>query len=767
MALKDDEEQNKNGKRWDNFINENLKCMSNMTISITELKEAVHRLTKCLEKQKCTTPKRTTRKRTKPKKDVVQIGTDSLRIDEPVLEEAFHFDNVNLDEGVAEKCTTPKRTTRKRTTRKRTKPKKDVVQIGTDSLRIDEPVLEEAFHFDNVNLDEGVAEEVHDTKANDPEVNDTETNEAKEGPFHFDNVNLDEGVAEKCTTPKRTTRKRTTRKRTKPKKDVVQIGSDSLRIDEPELEEAFHFDNVNLDEGVAEKCTTPKRTTRKRTKPKKDVVQIGTDSLRIDEPELEEAFHFDNVNLDEGVAEKCTTPNRTTRKRTKPKKDVVEIGTDSLRIDEPELEEAFHFDNVNLDEGVAEYPGEPSFVDDADLIYNGDEAVEELTDTPDDQIIEIIDADKKVNHSKLSEDVEKILADKRYVSGVDINHLDTCYPVIIQSGGNYSLKFSVTSDKNFIHFGAIVCSLGARYKSYCSNISRTLLVNPTDAIQENYNFLLNLEEELLKLLVPGKKLCDVYDAGLSYARKEKPDLVDALTKMFGFGMGIEFGESSIIIGPKCNAIVKKGMVFNVYVGLSPLTNKEATDKEGKTYALFIGDTVLVNDDTAATVLTQSKKTIEDIGIFVKDYDKSIRKLTVSVKEFKTELKDGIDNLRTELKEGQERLVQAVNKLTDFLMGQKTKPKPKNKRQTRLTPAITLSRTSTVEPEIASPISHAIADFEPDEPDIASQAVHDISTQDTASETNVADLDNLDFHEEGGSATTNDVPIRFAPIFTKA
>ncbi len=236
-----------------------------------------------------------------------------------------------------------------------------------------------------------------------------------------------------------------------------------------------------------------------------------------------------------------------------------------------------------------------------------------------DQIMEVIDADKKSKHITLAEGVEKALQDKKYIGNVDTNNLDTCYPPIIQSGGNYSLKFSVMSDKNILHFGAIVCSLGARYKSYCSNISRTLLVNPTDAIQENYNFLLNLEEEILKLLVPGKKLCDVYESALSYAKKEKSSLVDSLTKLFGFGMGIEFRESSIIIGPKCNAIVKKGMVFNVYVGLSPLTNKDATDREGKTYALFIGDTVIVNENEA-TVLTQSKKKIKNIGIFVKDDD---------------------------------------------------------------------------------------------------------------------------------------------------
>jgi nucleosome binding factor SPN SPT16 subunit len=39
------------------------------------------------------------------------------------------------------------------------------------------------------------------------------------------------------------------------------------------------------------------------------------------------------------------------------------------------------------------------------------------------------------------------------------------------------------SDDKPLHFGAIVCLLGARYKSYCSNIGRTLLVNPTEKMQ--------------------------------------------------------------------------------------------------------------------------------------------------------------------------------------------------------------------------------------------------------------------------------------------
>ncbi|XP_065081645.1 FACT complex subunit spt16-like [Ochlerotatus camptorhynchus] len=107
-------------------------------------------------------------------------------------------------------------------------------------------------------------------------------------------------------------------------------------------------------------------------------------------------------------------------------------------------------------------------------------------------IMEIIEADEKVKHAKLSEGVEQARTDK-------------------------SLKFSAFSDKSYLHFGSIICALGARYKSYCSNVIRTLLVNPTQPIQKHYTFLLNLEEELLKMMIPDKKLSEVFDFGMDYA----------------------------------------------------------------------------------------------------------------------------------------------------------------------------------------------------------------------------------------------------------
>lgn len=88
--------------------------------------------------------------------------------------------------------------------------------------------------------------------------------------------------------------------------------------------------------------------------------------------------------------------------------------------------------------------------------------------------------------------------------------VELCYDPIIQSGGEYQLKFSTVrygwnyslqfshrvtnfsypcSNDEHVHFGTIMCSFGFRYKSYCSNIVRTLFVEPSEVSPCLYNGL--------------------------------------------------------------------------------------------------------------------------------------------------------------------------------------------------------------------------------------------------------------------------------------
>ncbi len=114
-------------------------------------------------------------------------------------------------------------------------------------------------------------------------------------------------------------------------------------------------------------------------------------------------------------------------------------------------------------------------------------------------------------------------------------------------------------------------------------------------LQDTYNFLLSVEDEILKSLVEGAKLSEVYNAAEAYVKKEKPALLDKMTKTLGFVTGIEFRESSLVIGPKNTAVIKKGMVFNVNLGFADLENPDGSDDRYKKYALFLSDTVVVSE----------------------------------------------------------------------------------------------------------------------------------------------------------------------------
>lgn len=85
--------------------------------------------------------------------------------------------------------------------------------------------------------------------------------------------------------------------------------------------------------------------------------------------------------------------------------------------------------------------------------------------------------------------------------------------------------------------------------------------------------------------MPGK-LSEVYEGTLSFAEEIEPHLVEHLAQTFGFAIGLELRDRSMIIEPKYNVIVKRGMIFNVNVGAPELTNQQE------------------NEHTPATVLTQ-------------------------------------------------------------------------------------------------------------------------------------------------------------------
>ncbi|KAK0427999.1 hypothetical protein QR680_010535 [Steinernema hermaphroditum] len=221
------------------------------------------------------------------------------------------------------------------------------------------------------------------------------------------------------------------------------------------------------------------------------------------------------------------------------------------------------------------------------------------------EIVAIIDQEKKIKHSRLAENLDNVI--KKYnVNGSDL--VDSCYTPIIQSGGHYSLKVSAESDDKLLHYGSIVTCLGARYNSYCSNVARTILFNPSKELEEAYEFLVAVHGTLVQAMKPGVRVCDAYEETLKFVASKRKDLLDKIVKTnFGFGTGFEFRESSLLINSKCQTVIKPDMVFVIYLGLQNLENAGAKDDQGKTAAILLSDTIRITADGQNEILTESAK----------------------------------------------------------------------------------------------------------------------------------------------------------------
>ncbi|KAL5252216.1 hypothetical protein ACHWQZ_G015116 [Mnemiopsis leidyi] len=230
------------------------------------------------------------------------------------------------------------------------------------------------------------------------------------------------------------------------------------------------------------------------------------------------------------------------------------------------------------------------------------------------ELMNLVDEEKKVKHARMSANIENLVAEgkKCLLPGMEKDSVEVAYTPIIQSK-KFSLKFSASSDEERIDYSnksSVTVLFGTRYKSYCSNISRTVLVEPAEKQQQNYETLLEIVEKVYTIMTENTKLSTVYNKCVEFVKEKRPDWLTNFPKNIGFGTGIEFREPSLLIGPKNDNVLKKNMVFILQIGVVGLK------EDDKDYALMLGDTVVIGD-SGATVLTPSKKKIRSVSIFLK------------------------------------------------------------------------------------------------------------------------------------------------------
>lgn len=181
--------------------------------------------------------------------------------------------------------------------------------------------------------------------------------------------------------------------------------------------------------------------------------------------------------------------------------------------------------------------------------------------------------------------------------------VESCFFPIIQSGGKYDIKVSASSNSDTLSYDVILCSLGARYKNYCANMSRTYMIDAPNKVESVYNTLLGAYEAAISAMIPGNEFKDAYKAASQYLMTKDESLAAHFPKSIGFPIGLEFRDGSLLINATNATKFADGMILNLSVGFHkvPLSGDEkagASDTYQKMneFSLLVADTILVQQD---------------------------------------------------------------------------------------------------------------------------------------------------------------------------
>lgn len=212
----------------------------------------------------------------------------------------------------------------------------------------------------------------------------------------------------------------------------------------------------------------------------------------------------------------------------------------------------------------------------------------------------LLDEEKKITHRSLSARMENKIDDAKFFNklpklpqGFDPHQLDWAYGPVIQSGGNYDLKFTAIPDENNLHPGIIIANLGMRYRTYAAAVARTYLVDPSSNQESNYTFLLNIHNTILGSIRDGVPVKNIYNKALGIVRAKKPELEKHFLRNIGAGIGIELRDGNMVLSGRSNKTLKSGMTLCVMVGFTDISDPDPKDKKNEVYSLLITDTVCV------------------------------------------------------------------------------------------------------------------------------------------------------------------------------
>ncbi|KAL1879915.1 hypothetical protein VTK73DRAFT_6727 [Phialemonium thermophilum] len=249
-----------------------------------------------------------------------------------------------------------------------------------------------------------------------------------------------------------------------------------------------------------------------------------------------------------------------------------------------------------------------------------------------DEMSSVLDQDKKIKHSALADKVYNKLEDSAFWKTVELpnkqklpsdfdpEQLDWILGPVVQSGGKFDLKWQTDSDNDILHPGIIISCMGLRYKSYCSQIARTFMVDPNKSQESNYKFLLAVHNLVLKEIRDGAVVKDVYNKAYNLVKSKKPELEKHFLKNVGYGIGLESKDPTLVLNGKNTRTLKDGMTLCVTTGFSDIQNPNPQDKNSKVYSLVLTDTIRVTTGEPVVFTGDAPVDVDATSFFFKDED---------------------------------------------------------------------------------------------------------------------------------------------------
>jgi len=139
------------------------------------------------------------------------------------------------------------------------------------------------------------------------------------------------------------------------------------------------------------------------------------------------------------------------------------------------------------------------------------------------------------------------------------------FDIIVASGARSALPHGIASDKLIKKGEFVIVDMGALYKGYHSDATRTYITGkPTKRQLEIYNCVLEAHDRAVDMVRPGVKAADIDRAAREHIERA------GFGKYFGHGTG--HGTGLVIhegpnISPKSKDVVTEGMVFTIEPGI--------------------------------------------------------------------------------------------------------------------------------------------------------------------------------------------------------